>query len=295
MNVGEIKRFTVPVAALLIGFAGASSMPTAEPSRPAGAGDSIPAVTDTVRPMDTVRQTLSPASSSETLQPKPSPSPTKEVPIQTTWKYDLYNARDVRWQEPDSCTAATVQMALNMISTNESGGDGFKWDSDITQWPILRYERKHMLSLRSSKGSDPWGERNALNHFGWGGKAVYEDQAYSTFDDASKAIVLSIARTHKPAIVFSWKGGHTQLITGYLIEGKDPVDPSTINGDFKILGVFLTDPLRRDGYKDVFVKLKNWRESGPSNLRFGRYSQTDVGKTARDRWLGKYVAVLAIQ
>jgi hypothetical protein len=223
---------------------------------------------------------------------------------QTVWKYDLYNSSGVRWQNPDltACTAATAQMALNMIAISSTGNPPpFKWTSSTsyaTQETVLSYERSHMTTPLSSKGSDPHGERNALNYFGWGSQnsLVYKDVAYTSFAAAAKGIVSSIAKTHKPAIVYPWGGAHAQIITGYQVTGEDPA----ISDNYTVTGIYLTDPLQRDGYRDLWVTLGTW-VNGNSNLRFVKYAQTDPtgkdpidGQVGKAEWYGKWVAVQAV-
>ncbi len=160
-------------------------------------------------------------------------------------------------------------------------------------------------------GSDPHGTRNALNFNGWGSlqAGVYVDAAYTTFAAAAKGVVSSIARTRKPAIVFSWMGGHAQLVTGYKAHGDNPA-----TGDnFSVVGVYLTDPLEGvatlvyDGAThdvqpiadDTWISLAAWK-SGPDAVQFDRYWQSDStmrdpidGRVGRTEWYNKWVAVLA--
>ena len=94
---------------------------------------------------------------------------------------------------------------------------------------------------KESNGSDPHGTRNALNYYGWGSKqaGVYQDVSFATFGEAARAIVSSVARTRKPAVVFTWFGEHSQVVTGYKVRGENPAS----SDDFTIEGVYLTDPL----------------------------------------------------
>lgn len=223
---------------------------------------------------------------------------------QTIWKYDLYSSSSVRWQNPDftACTAATAQMVLNMIAAinNTEAQPSFRWVTSTsydTQEAVLVYERANMTTPLTSAGSDPHGERNALNYFGWGSKytLAYKDVVYASFAAAAKGIVASIAQTHKPAVVYPWGGAHAQIITGYQVTGEDP----TISNNYTVIGVYLTDPLKADGYRDSWTTLNTW-SSGLSNLRFVKYSQTDPtgkdpidGQVGKTEWYGKWVAVQA--
>jgi hypothetical protein len=225
----------------------------------------------------------------------------------------LYNENGVRFQNPDheACTAASVQTTLNMIALS---GGAIGWSPTLeyaVQERILAYERANMTLPAGLPGSDPHGTRNALNYYGWNSMwaGVYVDRAYSTFDEAAKAIVSSIARTHKPAIIFTWFGGHTQVVSGYRVHGADPAT----SNDFTVVGVNLTDPLVGAGYltydgtshevqtikADTFVTLANWR-SGPDAVQFRRYWQPDStledpidGSIGKKEWYNRWVVVLA--
>jgi len=194
------------------------------------------------------------------------------------------------------------------------GGGDTGWTPTIdyaVQERILEYERANMTMAVTSPGSDPHGTRNALNYYGWNSMwaGVYVDRAYSTFDEAAKAIVSSIARTHKPAIIFTWFGGHTQVVSGYKVHGADP---ATSNA-FTVIGVYLTDPLIGTGSlfyggvwhdvqtitADTFVTLANWK-SGPDAVQFRWYRQPDStlvdpidGNIGKQEWYNRWVVVLA--
>ena len=252
-------------------------------------------------------------SPSPTAIPTPSASPTPAGSPQTDWTLSLYNENGVRFQNPDheACTAASVQTTLNMIALS---GGSVSWSPTIeytVQERIFEYERANMTMPATSAGSDPHGTRNALNYFGWNSMwaGVYVDRAYSTFDEAAKAIVSTIARTRKPAIIFTWFGGHTQVVSGYKVHGANPAT----SNDFTVVGVYLTDPLVGAGYltydggshevqtikADTFVTLANWK-SGPDAVQFRRYWQPDStlvdpidGNIGKKEWYNRWVVVLA--
>jgi hypothetical protein len=248
--------------------------------------------------------------------PSVTSSPDPTIPVggpATLWTLDLFDKAGLRHENPDAaaCTAASVQTSLNLIASH--GGET-QWSATTTyemQETILAYERSNMTLPTTSIGSDPHGTRNALNYFGWGSMqaGVFVDAAYATFNAAAKAVVSSIARTHKPAIVFAWMGGHSQLVTGYQVRGKNPA----VSDDYIVLGIYLTDPfvgtasLVYDGANhkinaigaDTWVALANWK-SGPDAVQFSRYWQVDStltdaidGRVGRREWYGKWVVVLA--
>jgi hypothetical protein len=219
----------------------------------------------------------------------------------------------MRYEYPDpySCTATSVQITLNFIAYD---GGQMIWSpttSYAKQEEIFAYERAHMTLPTWISGSDPHGARNALNYFGWGSMeaGVYKDVAFGTFGGAAKAVVASIARTRKPAIVFPWYGGHAQVVTGYNVHGDDPAT----SDDFTIDGVYLTDPLYGYTYivyggvshkvfaidPDTYVSLATWH-TGPDAVRYTDYLQTDStlrdpidGAIGKVEWYRKWVAVLA--
>jgi hypothetical protein len=243
----------------------------------------------------------------------PGPSLSAGGSVTTHWTLDLFDKAGVRQQNPDAtaCTAASVQTSLNLIAIR---GEDTQWSVTTTyemQESILEYERSNMTMPTAFAGSDPHGTRNALNYFGWGSMqaGVYVDAAYTTANAAMKAVVSSIAKTHKPAIVFAWMGGHTQVVSGYQAQGQNPA----ISDNFIVTGVYLTDPfvgtasLVYDGAshkvtavdEDTWVALVNWK-AGPDAVQFSRYWQVDStvtdpidGRVGRREWYNKWVVVLA--
>ncbi len=228
-----------------------------------------------------------------------------------TWTIDLYDSRAALWQDPDAlaCTSAVTQMMLNVVAF-ESRADYMappdgrssrpvpRWHVDTsfeTTESVLAYERSNMTMLASSAGTDPHGWRNALNYYGWGSvnAGVYRDTAYPSFDAAARAVVSSLAGTRRPVGILARAGTHAQLVTGFVATGDDPRD----GGDFTIVGIYLTDPLKRVGMRDAWVSLEEWR-SGTVAVRFAPYLQNDSpyrdvidGSVGATEWLGKWVIV----
>jgi hypothetical protein len=297
------------LVALAAGCAGAAPSATTAPT-PDSSRTTSPAPSAT----ETALSTIAPMpSQSPVATPTPGASVTPAGSPQTDWTLDLYNQNGVRFQNPDheACTAASVQTTLNMIAL---GGGDTGWSpttEDAVQERILAFERANMTMAATSPGSDPHGTRNALNYYGWNSMwaGAYVDRAYPTFDEAAKTIVSTIARTHKPAIIFTWMGGHTQVVSGYKVHGADPAKSSA----FTILGVYLTDPLVGTGFlfydgishevqtikADTFVTLFSWK-SGPDAVQFRRYWQPDStlkdpidGAIGRKEWYNRWVVVLA--
>jgi len=217
-----------------------------------------------------------------------------------TWTFNLYDPRAERWQDPDltACTAASLQSMLNTVAFTGSDPT-LLWqpnNSYAKQESILAYERAHMTMRKSSAGSDPHGWRNALNYYGWGSidAGVYRDSAYSNLGQAAVAVVLAIAKYHKPVGVFSQGGAHSEFITGYRVVGDDP---STGSASFRIVGVYLTDPWRVARYRNAFIPYSRWRW-GFNWLRYTPYWQSDSpyrdpidGHIGKAEWYGKWITI----
>jgi len=232
----------------------------------------------------------------------------------TTWSFDMYDPAAVLYQDPDytACASAAAQIMLNTafdVSEQDyvsSGTEMFhlsmRWQPDTsaaTMETILAYSRANMTMLTSSLGTDPHGWRNSLNYFGWGTMrgGVYSDTAYTSFADAAKAVVASLARSHKPVGLLARAGTHAQLVTGYVVTGENP----TVSDNYTVVGVYLTDPLRSAAMRDAWIPLSTW-QSGVYAIRFTPYTETDspytdpidhnVGIT---EWYGKWVIIGAWQ
>ncbi len=242
----------------------------------------------------------------------PSPAPSESAQ-KTEWTLDLYKHAGLRRQYPDqsACTAANVVTSLNLIALD---GSGTRWAPTVSYQAmkmVLDYERAHMTLPASVRGSDPHGTRNALNYFGWATQeaGVYVDVALPSFAAAARAVVASVARTRKPAMIFSWFGTHAQIVTGYRVRGSDPAT----SDDFSIVGVYVTDPLEGKetiiyggaphtvytAGDDTWVTLEAWR-SGSDSVRFTAFWQSDSifrdpldGQIGKTEWYGKWVVVLA--
>lgn len=239
-----------------------------------------------------------------------------------TWRYDMYDATGVRYQDPDytACAATATEMMLNMIYGNVErefslrpfsladrfrppSGPALSWKpstSYATQEFILAYERANMSMLATSRGTDAHGWRNGLNYYGWGSTAsgFYADRAYTSFDAAAKAVVLSIAVYGKPVGILAWSGGHAQFVTGYTVTGADPRTGSTA---FTVTGVYLTDPLKSDAMRDKLLSYNTWRYGG-AKIAFKQYLQKDSplvdpidGWSGTAEWYGRWVVILPIR
>ncbi len=237
------------------------------------------------------------------------------TPARATYVYNIYDSRSVRYQNPDetACTATAVIIMLNTAyysaaSKASIGGSGkasetaLVWKPTVSyksQESILRWERGHMTMPLYKPGADVHGWRNAVNYYGWGSTTagVYADFSYKTMSQAAMATVRSIALTNMPVGILTWYGGHAQIVTGYSATGEDPRTGST---NFKINGVYLTDPLIERRHRNEYVTYQRWL-SGSMDVRFMPYYQGESiyrdpvdGRVGRTEWWGKFVIVAPV-
>ena len=244
-------------------------------------------------------------------KPSSSNALSEAAPPLPAWSMNIFDRSVFRYQNPDQdgCVAAATIDMLNLVALQPGaelpppGGGSlaettFRWSVTLswnTQKKILWFERKHMTTVKTDSGSDPHGWRNGLNYYGWGSlkAGMYKDAAFRTVDQAARAAIDSLARTGKPVGILAWSGGHAQFVTGYSVQGQDP----RVGDNYTIVGVFLTDPLRRDALVNTFVSYWNWR-TGPLAWRFTKDTQTDSpyvdpidGKEGNLEWYGKWVII----
>jgi hypothetical protein len=303
------------VLALLVVVAacGSGADPTRPASPPAPASVSLaasPSVADpsaaTTSPTPEV--TLLTPTLLPTLEPTATPKPAPQE-----WRLDLYNARSVRWQNPDitACTAASALMMLNMATywtdyTPVAGAPVPRrpqgWKPNVTlagQNAMLAYQRANGTMLLSWPGADAHGWRTSLNYFGFGSvdANVYHDAAYDSFQKAAMATVRAIAIYRKPVGILASAGNHAQIVTGYRVMGDDPRTGST---NFTIIGVYVTDPLYSHGYRDAYASLATW-QSGNKKIKFTTYQMTNSpyvdkidGQQGNAEWDGKWTIVVPV-
>ncbi|MEA2548228.1 MAG: hypothetical protein QOI00_80 [Chloroflexota bacterium] len=208
-----------------------------------------------------------------------------------TWTTNLYVSKAFLYQDPyaSACTAASAMIMLNTIAYRGSGGSGFRWTPyrvknnlidkkdprDMTS--ILSFERSHDTLSSLGSGSDPHGWRNALNLYGWGSAAltdpamnVYQDLEFTTYEAAVHAAIRAIAIYGMPVGIPTWAGRHAQVMTGYVVDGEDPA----ISDAFTVRYVYISDPLRSDGYVNTRITNMVFR-AGSLHIRFQRYRETD--------------------
>ena len=241
------------------------------------------------------------------------PTPSSAPPA----KLDVFRPGAFRYQDPNysACTATSALVMLNTIAINGNGGNGFRWSVRLGTDPvstILAWERSHD-TLAGGSGSDPHGWRNALNYYGWGSGAltsdtrVYDDFAYTSYAKAVKNAIRQLIRTRKPVGILAWGGRHAQFITGYDGLSGNPFAKDgrgRYTNTFTIAAVYLTDPLKSDGFVDARITYSTLGNSTNPRLRFVPYTETDspyddpytAGTVpARDEWLNHWVIVAPIR
>ena len=241
------------------------------------------------------------------------PLPTTSTPS----SLNLFKSDAFRYQDPNyyACTATSALVMLNTIALNNKGGSGFQWVPRLgltAVESILAWERTHD-TLAGGNGSDPHGWRNALNYYGWGtgalaaDKRVYDDFSYSSYGRAVKNAVRQLIRTRKPVGILAWGGRHAQFITGYDGLSGNPFardGRGRYTNEFTIANIYLSDPLKSDGWVNAKIGYSALGNSTNPKLRFVPYGETDspyddpytAGTfAARDEWLNKWVIIAPIR
>jgi hypothetical protein len=286
-----------------------SPAPTATPA-------ASPAPTDS--PTSTAPPTPAPTDTpSPTASPAPSPTPTPG-PSGAPATLNLFQAGGFRYQDPSmsACVAAVVMDMLNFIALGDRPGPAIAWHRTLglaTQTKLYAWERSHDTSPNRLPGSDAHGIRNALNYYGWGAGAlyaehrVYEDMSFATFDVAVRTAVRQIILTGKPVGVIGWAGTHAQIMTGYYGLSGDPLarNPDGTYADtFTVAGIWLSDPLRSDGWLNVPVPIDLFRTARNRRLRFVPFLQRDSWaddpytpgtRTSWREWYGRYVLIVPVR
>jgi hypothetical protein len=125
------------------------------------------------------------------------------------------------------CAVAGTQMVLTILGKADTS-DAFqtKLAGRIGEWESKRD------SLDGGWG--PGAIALALKAYGIDG---YEVRAYQTRGDALLDAALAIAQTHEPAILMTWRGAHTWVMTGYKADADITVYP-----DANLQSVQILDP-----------------------------------------------------
>ena len=204
---------------------------------------------------------------------------------------------------------------LNTIALNGNGGSGFRWVVRLGTDPvtsILAWERSHD-TLAGGNGSDPHGWRNALNYYGWGSGALPPIPGSTTtsrtasYAKAVKNAIRQLIRTRKPVGILALGGRHAQFITGYDGLSGNPFakdGKGRYTNTFTIDAVYLTDPLKANGFVERGSPTRPSRTRRTRSLRFVPYTETDspyddpytAGTVAaKNEWLNRWVIIAPIR
>jgi hypothetical protein len=215
----------------------------------------------TPRPIETPEPTpersLAPG---ETPAPTPEPTPT---PPREPVDVDILDDPAIAFihqDDKDWCAVAGTQMVL-----------GIHGQAPLTKaW-------QHELAGRIGE----WESRRDSRNGGWGPAAMkhaleaygvpgYEVRAYATRQDALTDAARAIGSTGAPAVLLTWRGAHTWVMTGYRADA-DPL----VFGDARVTGVYILDPWYPDnssiwGQSDKPGNLEDMEEMRRNYLPWAR-------------------------
>jgi len=171
------------------------------------------------------------ASGEPEISPTPAPTPTP-TPVRTAVDVSILTAADAQQMFSsqvlkDWCSPAGVQMVLAILGHADTS-ERFQRDlaGRIGEWES--WADSH------NGGWGPAAMALALADYGAIG---YEIHAYDTRDQALHGSARAIAETGAPAILLTWRGAHTWVMTGYRAEA----DPRYFT-DAKVSGTYILDP-----------------------------------------------------
>jgi hypothetical protein len=95
---------------------------------------------------------------------------------------------------------------------------------------------------------DEWESWEDSHNGGWGPAAIslaleaygapgYEIHAYATRDEAMRGAAIAIDETGAPAVLLTWRGAHTWVMTGYRADADPRIFPDAVIG-----GAYILDP-----------------------------------------------------
>lgn len=183
-----------------------------------------PTLAATPTPAPTVRPSLAPGQT-EPPAPTPTPAPVRE-PVDVNLLDDPAGAFMTELDE-DWCAVAGTQMVLAIHGRAELS-EAFQkaLAARIDEWESRRDSR--------NGGWGPAAIVNALEAYGVTG---YEVRAYETRQDAMRDAARAIGTHRAPAVLLTWRGAHTWIMTGFRADA-DPL----IFEDARVTGTYILDP-----------------------------------------------------
>ncbi|HYO44152.1 MAG TPA: hypothetical protein VES19_13215 [Candidatus Limnocylindrales bacterium] len=183
-----------------------------------------PTLAATPTPAPTQRPSLAPGQT-EPPPPTPTPAPVRE-PVDVNLLDDPAGAFVTELDE-DWCAVAGTQMVLAMHGRAELS-EAFQKElaSRVDEWE----------SRRDSKNGG-WGPAAMVEALDAYGVPGYEVRAYETRQDAMRDAARAIGTFGAPAILLTWRGAHTWVMTGF----RADADPLVFD-DARITGTYILDP-----------------------------------------------------
>lgn len=185
-----------------------------------------------VTPRPAVSATEEPSGPPESLAPGATPRPTPTPkPQRVKVDVNLFKHPENHFisEEFDHtwCAVAGTQMVLEMHG----------------KAPLTLAFQKNLASRIGE-----WESRRDSRNGGWGPSAMvaaleahgvdgYEVRAYQSRGDALYDAAKAISKTRSPAILLTWRGAHTWVMTGYRADA-DPL----VFGNAKVSGAYINDP-----------------------------------------------------
>lgn len=185
--------------------------------------ETLPTVEVTPAPtrQPTPRPTLRPGAT-----PTPTPTPLVRTPVDVTI-VDDHEAVFAHQARKDWCAPSGIQMTLAVLGladTSEAFQAGIH--SRVREWE----------SLDDSRNGE-WGPAAialALEAYGAPG---YEIRAFTSRGDAVRDAAIAISTTNSPAILLTWRGAHTWVMTGYTADADPLLFPDAV-----MTGTYILDP-----------------------------------------------------
>jgi hypothetical protein len=202
--------------------------PPDRPTLPTVTVTARPSPTATPRPTATLPVTASaaPVDPTATPTPEPTPTPPPRVPVDVDILADP-DAVFASEQTNEMCAAAGVQMTLAILGLADTSPEfQHELESRIDEWES--WEDSH------NGGWGPASMSLALAAYGAPG---YEIRGYETRTEGLRGAAVAIAETGAPAILLSWRGAHTWVMTGF----RANADPLVFD-DASVQGAYILDP-----------------------------------------------------